>query len=56
MRVLLDDHQPRGMEYKGIKAIGSIDNLLVIHQQKQIEEIAITLGLDENHKLENIEN
>ncbi len=47
---ILDDHQPRGMEYKGIKVIGSIDNLLVILPQNQIDEIAITLGLDEYHR------
>ena len=56
VRGILDDHQPRGMEYKGIKVIGSIDNLLVILPQNQIDEIAITLGLDEYHKLEYIVN
>lgn len=56
VRGILDDHQPRGMEYKGVKVIGSIDNLLVILPQNQIDEIAITLGLDEYHKLEYIVN
>lgn len=41
---------------KGSKVIGSIDNLLVILPQNQIDEIAITLGLDEYHKLEYIVN
>ena len=56
VRGILDDHPPRGMEYKGVKVIGSIDNLLVILPQNQIDEIAITLGLDEYHKLEYIVN
>ncbi len=56
IRGILDDHQPRGMEYKGVKVIGSIDNLLIILPQNKIDEIAITLGLDEYHKLEYIVN
>ncbi|MGC4019338.1 MAG: undecaprenyl-phosphate glucose phosphotransferase [Muricomes sp.] len=56
VRGILDDHQPRGMEYKGIKVIGSIDNLLIILPQNRVDEIAITLGLEEYHKLEYIVN
>lgn len=56
VRGILDDHQPRGMEYKGIKVIGSIDNLLIILPQNRVDEIAITLGIDEYHKLEYIVN
>ena len=56
VRGILDDHQPRGMEYKGVKVIGSIDNLLIILPQNRVDEIAITLGLDEYHKLEYIVN
>ena len=44
------------MEYKGIKVIGSIDNLLIILPQNRVDEIAITLGIDEYHKLEYIVN
>lgn len=54
VRGILDDHQPRGTEYKGIKVIGSIENLLIILPQNRVDEIAITLGLGEYHKLENI--
>ncbi len=54
IRGILDDHQPRGTEYKGVKVIGSIDNLLIILPQNRLDEIAITLGLDEYHKLEYI--
>lgn len=56
IRGILDDHQPRGMEYKGVKVIGSIDNLMIILPQNTIDEIAITLGLEEYHKLEYIVN
>lgn len=54
VRGILDDHQPRGTEYKGVKVIGSIENLLIILPQNRVDEIAITLGLGEYHKLENI--
>lgn len=56
IRGILDDHQPRGMEYRGVKVIGSIDNLMIILPQNRVDEIAITLGLDEYHKLEYIVN
>ncbi len=56
VRGILDDHQPRGMEYKGVKVIGSIDNLLIILPQNSVDEIAITLGINEYHKLEYIVN
>lgn len=56
VRGILDDHQPRGMEYKGVKVIGSIDNLLIILPQNRVDEIAITLGIEEYHKLEYIVN
>lgn len=54
VRGILDDHRPRGTEYKGVKVIGSIDNLLIILPQNRLDEIAITLGLNEYHKLEYI--
>jgi len=54
IRGILDDTQPRGKEYRGIKVIGSIENLLIILPQNRIDEIAITLGLSEYHKLEKI--
>ena len=40
--------------YKGVKVIGRIDNLLVILPQNHLDEIAITLGLNEYYKLERI--
>ena len=54
MRGILDDHQPRGTEYKGVKVIGSIDNLQIILPQNRLDEIVITLGIGEYHKLEYI--
>ena len=56
IRGILDDNQPRGKEYRGVKVIGSIENLLIILPQNRIDEIAITLGLSEYHKLEKIVN
>ena len=56
IRGILDDRQPRGKEYRGIKVIGSIENLLIILPQNRIDEIAITLGLSEYDKLEKIVN
>ncbi|MCL2865150.1 MAG: undecaprenyl-phosphate glucose phosphotransferase [Lachnospiraceae bacterium] len=54
IRGILDDHQPRGFMYRGIKVIGSIDNLLIILPQNRVDEIAIAMGLNEYHKLEYI--
>ncbi|HIT88800.1 MAG TPA: undecaprenyl-phosphate glucose phosphotransferase [Candidatus Merdenecus merdavium] len=54
IRGILDDNVERGVKYKGIKVIGKIDNLLVILPENRLDEIAITLGLDEYSKLEHI--
>lgn len=54
VRGILDDNVERGTIYKGIKVIGRIDNLLVILPENKLDEIAITLGLDEYSKLEKI--
>ena len=40
--------------YKGIKVLGRIDNLMVILPENHLDEIAITLGLSEYHRLESI--
>ena len=56
IRGILDDHQPSGTEYKGIKVLGSINNLMIILPQNHVDEIAITLGLEEYAKLEAIVN
>ncbi len=54
VRGILDDHIARGTTYKGIKVIGSIGNLLYILPESRLDEIAITLGLEEYYKLEKI--
>ena len=54
VRGILDDNIARGTTYKGVKVIGSIGNLLYILPQNQLDEIAITLGLEEYYKLERI--
>lgn len=54
VRGILDDNMPHGMEYKGIKVLGSIENLDIILPQNRLDEIVITLGLAEYHKLEKI--
>ncbi|WFR58197.1 undecaprenyl-phosphate glucose phosphotransferase [Anaerocolumna sp. AGMB13025] len=48
---ILDDTMERGTLYKNIKVIGSIDDLLEILPQNRLDEIAITLSIDEYSKL-----
>lgn len=54
IRGILADNVERGTEYKGIKVIGSTENLQIILPQNKLDEIVITLGLAEYHKLEYI--
>lgn len=56
VRGILDDNVRRGTLYKGIKVLGKIENLEVILPENKLDEIAITLGLEEYYKLENIVN
>ena len=51
---ILDDNIARGTIYKGVKVIGSIGNLEYILPQNKLDEIAITLGLEEYYKLSKI--
>ena len=51
VRGILDDTLPRGSEYRGIKVIGGVMDLEVILPANKLDEIAITLGLDEYNKL-----
>lgn len=53
-RGILADNIPRGTEYKGIKVIGRTENLMVILPENKLDEIVITLGLAEYHKLQHI--
>ena len=54
VRGILDDNVPAGTVYKGIKVIGRIANLTVIFPANRLDEIAITLGLSEYYRLEEI--
>ncbi len=55
VRGILDDNVESGVtEYRGIKVIGRIDNLLVILPENRLDEIAITLSITEYYKLERI--
>ena len=54
IRGILDDRIESGTMYKGIKVIGRIDNLMVILPENHLDEIAITLGLSEYYRLEEI--
>lgn len=54
VRGILDDHMPAGTMYKGVKVLGRIGNLMVILPENRLDEIAITLGLSEYFRLEEI--
>ena len=54
VRGILDDNVTAGTMYRGIKVIGRIANLNVILPESRLDEIAITLGLSEYYRLEEI--
>lgn len=54
VRGILDDNREWGSEYKGVKVIGTISNLGMILAQNTLDEIAITLSIEEYKKLESI--
>lgn len=54
VRGILDDKIPRGIEYRGVKVIGQIDNLFYILPQNKLDEIAVTLALEDYGRLEEI--
>lgn len=56
IRGILDDNVERGTEYKGIKVLGTIDNLPLILPENKLDEIAITLSLGEYGHLKDIVN
>ena len=45
---------PRGATYKGVKVLGSINNLLYILPENKLDEIAITLSLENYDRLEEL--
>lgn len=54
VRGILDDRVPRGTIYKGVKVLGSIANLMIILPENKLDEIAITLSLQDYGRLEEI--
>lgn len=54
VRGILDDRVPAGTKYKGVKVIGRIANLPVILPENKLDEIAITLSLEDYGRLEEI--
>lgn len=51
---ILDDHIPAGTLYKGVKVLGSMGNLEIILPENKLDEIAITLSLQDYDFLEKI--
>lgn len=56
VRGILDDEAERGTIYKGVKVIGTIENLPIILPENKLDEIAITLSIDKYGELEQIVN
>ncbi len=54
IRGILDDSMEEGNQYKGVRVLGGINELLEILSENTLDEIAITLGLSEYSKLEYI--
>ena len=54
VRGILDNHREWGTEYKGVRVIGTTDELDAILELNSLDEIAITLGLNEYGNLEQI--
>lgn len=54
IRGILDDHKERGEEYRGIRVIGTIGDLQGILEFNVLDEIAITLSLQEYGNLEKL--
>ena len=54
VRGILDNHVPAGTQYKGVKVIGTIENLEVVLPLSHLDEIAVTLALSDYDILEQI--
>ncbi len=54
VRGILDNHVPTGTMYRGVKVLGTIENLEVILPLSQLDEIAVTLSLADYDILEEI--
>lgn len=56
IRGILDDNIKVGTNYNGAKVLGTTDCLTDLLAENDLDEIAVTLGLKEYNKLENIVN
>lgn len=56
VRGILDDEVEAGTIYKGVKVLGCIDNLNIILPENKLDEIAITLGISQYARLEEVVN
>lgn len=56
VRGILDDEVEAGTIYKGVKVLGCIDNLNIILPENKLDEIAITLGITQYARLEEVVN
>ena len=56
VRGILDDEVEAGTVYKGVKVLGCIDNLNIILPENKLDEIAITLGITQYARLEEVVN
>lgn len=54
VRGILDDRVPSGTMYKGVKVLGRIENLFYILPENKLDEIAVTLALEDYNRLEHI--
>ena len=54
VRGILDDHIPAGTLYRGVKVVGRVDNLYYVLPENKLDEIAITLSLEDYDRLEEI--
>jgi len=54
VRGILDDRIPSGTVYKGVKVVGRIENIKYILPENKLDEIAITLALEDYDSLEYI--
>ncbi len=51
---VLDDHIAKGVDFKGIQVIGEVDQIYKILPENSLDEIAITLSLNDYDRLEEI--
>ncbi len=53
---ILDDRIPAGTVYRGVKVLGRIDNIHVILPENKLDEIGISLALEDYDRLEELVN